>query len=143
MSGDRQQLPIGALLRLALDDVRTRIYRGVAAAGFDDVRAPHVTLFRWPGPDGRRPSEVAGDTQLSKQRVNDLLRELEERGYLRLEPDPTDGRARTIRLTPRGRRLHQTAVVVHADVEREWTRALGTRRFAHLRETLDALTSTG
>jgi DNA-binding MarR family transcriptional regulator len=134
-------VPIGALLRFAIDDVRARIFDGVSAAGFDDVRPAHVTLFRWPGPHGRRPTEVAADTQLSKQRVNDLLRDLERRGYLHLESDPDDNRARIIRLTGRGKRLHKTAVGIHAQIEAEWEAALGTRRFEQLRSTLRRLTS--
>ena len=133
-------LPIGALLRFAIDDVRTRIYEGVAAAGFDDIRPAHVTLFRWPGPDGRRPTAVATDTGLSKQRVNDLLRDLEARGYLELEPDPVDSRGRIIRLTPRGRKLHGTATAVHEAIEEDWRRAVGARRFDQLRATLRELT---
>src|SRR6185437_7901979 len=89
-SNDRPPIQIGALLRLALDDLRRRIHEGVAAAGFDDVRPAHTTLFRWPGPDGRRPTEIAADVQISKQAVNDLLRDLEQRGYLERHPDPSD-----------------------------------------------------
>lgn|SRR5436190_21968810 len=129
-------LPIGALLRFALDGVRERIYEGVRAAGFDDVRPAHVTLFRWPGPDGRRPTEVAADVQISKQRVNDLLRDLEALGYLRLGPDPSDSRARIIQLTARGRRLHEAAVSVHERVEEEWASTIGARRFEQLRVAL-------
>ena len=129
-------LPIGALMRLALHEIRCRIYAGVLAAGLDDVRPPHVTLFRWPGPDGRRPTEVAADAQISKQRVNDLLRDLERVGYLRLDPDPKDSRARIIRLTARGRRLHQVAVGIHAQIEDEWSQAVGAERYEQLRETL-------
>jgi DNA-binding MarR family transcriptional regulator len=132
---------IGALLRFAVDEVRTRIYEGVVAGGFDDVRPPHVTLFRWPGPDGRRPSEVAADVQISKQRVNDLLRDLERLGYLRLEPDASDSRARIIRLTPRGRALHELAVGAHAKLEAEWAASVGKRRYAELRKTLRELTA--
>jgi DNA-binding MarR family transcriptional regulator len=132
---------IGALLRFALHEVRERIYAGVREAGFDDVRAAHVTLFRWPGPDGRRPTEVAADAQLSKQRVNDLLRDLEGLGYLRLERDASDSRARIIRLTSSGKRLHETAVATHAQVEDEWARAVGARRFEQLRETLGQITA--
>jgi DNA-binding MarR family transcriptional regulator len=128
--------PIGALLRVAIDDVRARIYQGVVAAGFDDVRPAHVTLFRWPGPHGRRPMEVAADTQLSKQRVNDLLRDLERLGYLELDVDPSDARARIIRLTARGKRLHKTAVEIHAGIETEWAAAVGGRQYEQLRETL-------
>jgi DNA-binding MarR family transcriptional regulator len=129
-------LPIGALLRFPLHEVRQRIYEGVVAAGFDDVRPAHVTLFRWPGPDGVRPTEVAVAVQRSKQTVNGLLRDLERLGYLKLESDPTDSRARIIRLTERGKRLHEIAVEVHAQVEREWIQIVGERRFQQLRETL-------
>lgn len=132
-------LPIGAVFRLALDEVRQRIAAGVHEAGFDDVRPTHVTLFRWPGPDGRRPSDVAADAQISKQRVNDLLRDLERLGYLALELDPDDSRARIIRLTQRGRRLHATAISIHAQIEAEWSRAIGQRRYTQLRRTLDDL----
>ncbi len=129
-------LQIGALLRFALHELRSRIYDGVVAAGFDDVRRSHVTLFRWPGPDGRRPSEVAADAQISKQRVNDLLRELEALGYLRLEPDHVDSRARVIRLSERGRRLHKIALGIHTAIEEEWAKAVGAQRFRQLRRVL-------
>jgi len=132
-------LQIGALLRFGLLEIRSRIYAGVQAEGFDDVRPAHVTLFRWPGPDGRRPSEVAADVQISKQRVNDLLRDLERFGYLALEHDPTDRRARIIRLTPRGRRLHETAVGIHAHIEQEWRQTVGPQQYERLRHTLARL----
>jgi DNA-binding MarR family transcriptional regulator len=141
MTNERQRsqsppLPIGALMRFGLHEIRARIYSEVAAAGFDDVRPAHVTLFRWPGPDGRRPTEIATDAQISKQRVNDLLRDLERRGYLRLEPDPTDGRARIVRLSARGRRLHRRAVDAHASMEEGWKQEVGARRYAQMRETM-------
>jgi len=100
-----------------------------------------VTLFRWPGPDGRRPTEVAADAQVSKQRVNDLLRDLERLGYLELEPDPGDSRARIIRLTRRGKALQRHAVRIHAAIEAEWEAAVGKRRYAELRATLAELTA--
>lgn len=131
--------PIGALLRLGLHEIRRRIYEDVVAAGFDDLRPAHVTLFRWPGPDGRRPTEIAGDVQLSKQRVNDLLRDLEALGYLNLEADRDDSRARIVRLTARGKELHRRAVATHAATEREWEQIVGEHRYRELRETLSDL----
>jgi DNA-binding MarR family transcriptional regulator len=127
---------IGALLRLALHDVRARIYAGVAEAGFDDIRPAHVTLFRWPGPDGRRPTAVAFDAQISKQRVNDLLRDLERAGYLALHPDPSDDRAKIVRLTERGWGLQEAALHHHRAIEDEWAAAVGAERWAQVRATL-------
>src|SRR5689334_6457339 len=139
MSSATPPQQIGALLRFLLHDIRARIYDGVVAAGFDDVRPAHVTLFRWPGPDGRRPTEIASDAQITKQAVNDLLRDLEQRGYLERHADPSDNRARIVRLTPRGKRLHKVAVGIHAQVEDEWAQEIGAREFAKLRDKLGRL----
>jgi DNA-binding MarR family transcriptional regulator len=141
-SDSRPPVPIGALLRFGLHEIRSRIYEGVRDAGFDDVRPAHVTLFRWPGPDGRRPTEIAADVQLSKQRVNDLLRELEALAYLGLQPDPSDNRARTVRLSPRGRALHDVALAVHARVEDEWAQVVGEARYRSARATLAELVAS-
>jgi DNA-binding MarR family transcriptional regulator len=127
------------VFRFGLQEIRNRISTGVLEAGFHNVRPAHVTLFRWPGPDGRRPSAVAADVQISKQRVNDLLRDLERLGYLSLERDRHDKRARIIRLTPSGRRLHRVAVAIHAQIEAEWSQAIGPRRYEQLRRALDDL----
>ena len=132
-------LPIGALLRFAIDDVRARIYSGVVAAGFNDLRPAHVTLFRWPGPDGMRPTELAAATQISKQAANDLLGDLERLGYLERRIDPSDERARLIRLTERGRHLQRVAVGIHSDIEKEWEQAVGHRHYRIMREALHQL----
>jgi DNA-binding MarR family transcriptional regulator len=132
-------LALGALLRFALHHLRARIFAAVAEAGFDDIRPAHVTLFRWPGPDGRRPTEIAADAQISKQAVNDRLGELERRGYLERHPDPTDDRARIVRLTERGRALHRLAVEVQVELEREWAEAVGRERYEAMSATLREL----
>lgn len=41
-----------------------------------------MELFRFPGPQGMRPTELAGHVGLSKQALNHLLNELESLGYL-------------------------------------------------------------
>ncbi|HET6568713.1 MAG TPA: MarR family winged helix-turn-helix transcriptional regulator [Rhodothermales bacterium] len=130
---------VGPLMRFAILELRSNIYSRVAEVGFDDIRSTHVTLFRWPGPDGRRPTQVAEDVQISKQRVRDLLRDLESLGYLELVPDPVDGRARLIRLTERGRRLHRATLEVQTAVEQEWSERVGSDRFAALMDILRQL----
>jgi len=44
---------------------------------------------------------LADQLQITKQSVNDLLRHLEQHGYITRQHDPTDGRARIVRLTPK------------------------------------------
>ncbi|HKU22080.1 MAG TPA: MarR family transcriptional regulator [Terriglobales bacterium] len=132
-----QDVPrIGALLRHAWEGVRERIYTGVLQDGYDDLTRGHVALFRYEGLDGRRPSQLADSMQITKQSVNDLLRYLEKRGYLKSDPDPKDRRARLVRLTSRGRRF-DASVRAHARAaERELAKAIGQASFCRFYKML-------
>ena len=144
-SEDGEDFPpaIGALLRLAWQAVRERIYEGVQEAGYTDLSRANVFLLRWPPFDGLRPSEIATRNQLSRQAINDLLSDLEKGGYLERVPDPTDGRARIVRFTERGWDLTQVIRDMSFTTEREWTRAIGEARYAEFRDTLRELVAYG
>lgn len=123
---------VGALLRLAWQRVRERIYRGVREDGYDDLNPAHVSLFRYEGLEGRRPSQIAQSMQITKQSINDLLRHLERRGYVHCRPDPEDARARLVRLTARGRKLDAAVRAHAAAAERDVAKELGEQRFREL-----------
>src|SRR3954451_23454936 len=95
---------IGALLRMPGDVVRRRMLAALHDRGFIDIVPAHLALMRWPGPQGQRPSDIAGQTEMTKQAVNYLLGQLEGLGYVERRPDPDDQRSRRVHLTPRGRR---------------------------------------
>jgi len=131
---------IGALLRLAWLAFRNRMYSRVRAAGYNDLSPAHVLLFRYPTVAGLRPSQLADSLGLSRQSVNDLLRHLEAKGYLVLQPDPSDGRARRIALTERGAALLTCVYQAAQEVAEEWALALGRERVEELRQMLLLLT---
>ena len=142
-SGDGSSRPgprIGALLRIAWQGIRERIYEGVRAEGYRDLGPAHVAIFRHEGLEGERPTGLAARMQITKQSVNDLLRHLEERGYLRLEPDPADGRARLVRLMPSGRKLEATVRAQAREAEVELSHLLGERRLREFKTTLVRIT---
>ena len=143
MSSPEPPLRLAALLRFALEDARRRIYAGVADAGYRDIRPAHITLFRWPGPEGRRPTEIAAGGQISKQRANDLLRDLERLGYLELEPDPTDSRARIIRLTERGADVYAITSAIQSEIEQDWAESIGPDDVERVREGLRRVVEEG
>ncbi len=131
---------VGAMLRVVWQWVRDQLYAGVLAAGYDDLSAAHVGLWRYPGLDGLRPSQLADRVGITKQSVNDLLGHLERHGYLLRVPDSADGRARVVRLTPRGRRLEQTIYAEAGAAQLRIAEILGPERFAHLHSSLELLT---
>lgn len=116
---------IGGLLRLAWQRIRERIYTGVRNDGYSDLNRAHVSLFRYEGLDGRRPTQLAESMRITKQSVNDLLRHLERCGYAECRPDPNDRRARLVCLTARGRRLEATVRKYARVAERELANELG------------------
>jgi DNA-binding MarR family transcriptional regulator len=127
---------IGALLRMPWDAVQRHMLDRLHESGFDDFDAAYLTLFQYPGPQGTRPSELAARLRISKQALNYLLGELERLGYLERRPDPDDLRSKRIVLTTRG--VAAVGVIRQAvtEVEREWARQLGPKRFAELRALL-------
>lgn len=127
---------VGALLRSVWEWLRDEMYAGVVAAGYDDLTAAHVGLWRYPGLDGLRPSQLADRVGITKQSVNELLGYLEQRGYLLRVPDSADGRARVIRLTSRGQQLEQTIYAAAGAAQRRIAEILGPRRFAQLHSSL-------
>jgi DNA-binding MarR family transcriptional regulator len=129
---------IGALLRHAWQTVRTQLLEGLQSAGFDDLTAAHLDVFQYPGPDGERPSDLAARARMSKQSMNQLLRALEELGYLeRQSASEGDGRARVVRLTKRGKRATVAIRDVLREIERDWTARMGATQFAQLKRTLE------
>ena len=133
---------IGALMRMPVDAVHRRILDDLHAAGFRDLAEAHMAVLRYPGPQGRRPSDLALELGMSKQAVNYLLGALEQTGYVRRADDPDDKRSRRIELTDRGEVVRQTIRATVADIESELAAELGDRAFARLRALLVTLNET-
>ncbi len=130
---------LGALLRSAAEASRRVLFARLRAAGYDDLRDAHQALFKYPGPDGMRPTDLARHVGLSKQALNPLLNDLETAGYLTRETTDDDGRHRVLSLTERGESLLSDAEAILHDIEVELARNLGPRRYATFRAVLSAL----
>ena len=127
------------MLRVASNWVRDQVYEGVVADGYTDINPAHLAMFRYPGLDGLRQSHLANQLQITKQAVNMLAGHLEQHGYITRDTDPDDGRARVIRLTPRGRAV-EASVHEHARMaELRIAAILGERGFGQLRHELEKL----
>jgi DNA-binding MarR family transcriptional regulator len=138
MSTPRRRF-VGANLRLVSQSVWRDIVDGVYAAGYDDLTPAHIGIFRYPGTGGLRPSEIAANLAVTKQSVNDLLGELERKGYLTRKPDPADRRARVVTLTPRGEQLERDIRKLAKQAEDRIAHLLGPKRFAQFTGALEVL----
>ena len=130
---------IGALLRVPWETVRERMLVGLHDRGFTDLVAAHVDVWRYPGPENQRPSQLATQTRMTKQALNYLLGQLEQLGYLRRETDPDDQRSKRVRLTPRGHAATRAIYEIVQEVETDLEQQLGPRKFRQLRILLTQL----
>jgi DNA-binding MarR family transcriptional regulator len=127
---------IGALLRVPAQAIHRRIIQRLNAAGFDELRLPHIAVFQFPGPEGVSPSVLAERAGTSKQAMNQLLGSLEDSGYLVRADAPNEGRMRVVRFTKRGHAAFAKIIDILRDIEREWRAELGPRQFSQLKALL-------
>ena len=127
---------IGALLRVPGQVMQRRIIKDLNAAGFKELAMPHMAVLQFPGPDGVRPGVLAERAGISKQAMNQLLRSLENFGYIVRCNAPDEGRARVVRLTRRGHAAYARIHEVLRVIEREWSTELGPSHFHELKKLL-------
>jgi DNA-binding MarR family transcriptional regulator len=133
--------PLIRLLSLALDDFTAELSKRVATTVYADIRMSHGCVFGNIDPDGSRLTDLADRAHMTKQSVGEVTSDLEQRGYVERAPDPSDGRAKIIRLTERGRDAQAIARGLIDDVERDYAERFGTERIAALRDALEAITA--
>ena len=137
--GDERTPYVGASMRVVWQWVWAQNFEAVVRAGYDDLNPAHISLFRHPTLDACGLTEIAHRMQITKQSVHELVGHLEARGYLVREPDPTNRRARLVRLTAKGRELELVIRNAAKDAEDHVATVLGQRRFTQLQEALALL----
>jgi DNA-binding MarR family transcriptional regulator len=104
--------------------------------GFGDVRPAHGFAFQRLTPNGATGIELAEHLGITKQAATLMVDYLEEHGYVRREPHPTDRRGKLIRLTDRGWACIHATETLFTSIERRWRDLLGERGMETLRADL-------
>jgi DNA-binding MarR family transcriptional regulator len=133
------RLAIGQLLVRLLSEFRRELSEPMGELGYGDIRRPHLQIWGNIGWDGRRLTELAARAELSLSAASELVNELEDLGYLRRVPDPSDGRAKLIMPTDRGHQALDAATVRVAEIEEHWGSLVGHDRFNEACYLLDNL----
>lgn len=104
---------IGILAQLSRALLERRLPAGLLAPHFTVLN--HLVRLG----DGRTPLEMARAFQVPKTSMTHTLSGLEQRGLIRLGPNPNDGRSKLVYLTVEGRALREaTIAATGADLAR-------------------------
>ncbi len=115
-----------------------QVTEGVAAAGHP-LRPVHNAVFGQLGPDGKRLTELARTANMTPQAMTEIVDELEALGYIARTPDPTDRRAKLIRLTAEGQSLTKLGSDTIGRIEQQISTTLGNDGHQELRTLLTRL----
>jgi DNA-binding MarR family transcriptional regulator len=119
---------VSALLRMAYQVTRERSFRALMDRGFTDLNPALLSVFNYPPPDGVRPIDHVANANMTKQAMNYLLNQLESLGYMERRAEKKGGR-RLVYLTPRGWLVIETIWTAQQQLERDWAKLLGKKRF--------------
>lgn len=100
------------------------------------LRPAHTRLLPHVDVEGTRLTELARRLGITKQAVGQLVDDLVGHGVLELAPDPSDGRARLVRFTPKGVAAISQGLGVLNEIESELAQRIGPQRMRALHESL-------
>jgi DNA-binding MarR family transcriptional regulator len=140
---DRGHL-IGALLRLSHQALMSEVVSGLARTDYADLQAGQMTAMRplWDAPAGMRSTDLAAAARVTKQSMAAVIEQLEASGYVERVDDASDGRAKLVRLTKRGREAGKSLRGAVRRVEADWARRIGAERLAQVRSALEELVAS-
>lgn len=118
------------LLLRASRIVNRHVVESLHARGYADLRSTHTTLLSNIDLAGSTVTVAADRAGITKQAMGRLATELEGAGYIRVQDDPKDARARVLHLTETGKQLMLDSFEVMAELERRYAGLVGPDRFA-------------
>jgi len=114
------------------------VTRAMHERGFAGIRLVHIALIRNVDENGTRISEIARRAGMTKQATGQLVAEFVDLGYIKLVPDPDDGRAKIARYTAKGKRLLVAIVASIEQTENAVSATIGPKQLETLKTTLGA-----
>jgi DNA-binding MarR family transcriptional regulator len=141
-SREEDRILFSQLLRNPHQAFLYKLHARLEAAGFVDT-GPLMghNIFFYLRDGGLRLTELAERANTSKQALLYIINQLQTAGYVERVADPTDGRAKIIRLTERGWAVRREADEIIKSIEKECERHLGERRMREFEGLMKEVTS--
>jgi DNA-binding MarR family transcriptional regulator len=134
-----KRIDLGVLLALAYTAFVEEMRAELAAAGFAELHRSFGYVARALAEGPLTLAELAARLQISSPGALKIVDEMEAAGQLERRPDPADGRARRLWLTPRGEVALAAARRFHARFEARLGKRVGARQAAACRRVLESI----
>ncbi|MCP4535558.1 MAG: MarR family transcriptional regulator [Chloroflexi bacterium] len=133
---DLRQRHLGRLLLRTYRAFSSRAIEKLRLRGYTNLALAHTMLLTNVDVDGTRFTALAEKVGVSRQAIGNLVRNLEQQGYVTRMVDPLDRRAFIVTLTETGWHLLEAVVDVKMEIETEYSAILGAEQMQMLRTKL-------
>ena len=139
LAGQERPANTVLLLREAFIALNNLVVTRLAERGHGAVRPAHGAVFQYLDDTGTTVSVLAERAQMTKQAMAELVRHLEDHGYVARVPDPADRRAKLVLPTDRGLEVFAIAQEGVPEIEARISSLLGAEGARVLREDLEVI----
>ena len=129
-------------LIVLVDRANRAFQHHMAATGSKRGMLPEVKLsfnavFAQLGYDGARASDLAARAGITRQSMGEVIREMVELGYLEMQPDPSDRRAKLVTYTDYGREQALKGFHHIQGLEKRFAEEFGDEEYETARQVLE------
>lgn len=135
-------VPLARLLAIAYRQLIDGLHAKLAERGYTDVRPAYGYVLLAVRERPRTGAEIAELLGVTKQAASKLVEAMEAGGYVRRSTHGEDLRAKTIKLTARGRKFLEVVESIYRELEGEWARATSKKRVEAMRADLRTILET-
>ena len=139
MPEDSANFDVAPLLMLAARTQLAQMMKRLAELGFDGLTPAFASVIPLLDAKGSRSTALAQKAGVTKQAMSQLVKLLEQRDYVEQVADPTDTRAKVVRLTKRGVALRRACEDVRKEFQARALKTLGKGDLTKLHQDLSKL----
>ena len=93
-----------------IDQLAGTMFASVMPAGMTQAQFTVLNHFVRLGVAEKSPADLANAFQITRPTMTSTLSRMERAGLISVRPDPSDGRAKLVSLTPEGRKMREKCI---------------------------------
>ncbi len=131
--------PLIALIHRANRDLQADMVRQARAAGYEQAKPAHNSVFATLPVAGARTADLAARAGVTRQSMGEVVRDLVDGGVLEMQADPDDRRAKLVTYTEAGLEQVRVGRAHILDFDERMVAELGADGYECLRDGLAAI----
>lgn len=129
--------PFIALVDKAARAMRADMVNQVHDRGYPEITSAHNAVFATLPSEGARAADMATRAGITRQSMGEVIRDMVSLGFLEMNPDPDDRRAKVVGWTELGREVAQGGKAYMVELEKQFIAEFGEADYETARRVLE------